>query len=195
MGGTRGQAVGNIVEHRLHDAGHARHHVHVADGKARRGGDRVVDQRGAARHGGHALACGIELAGRIGSLHARPGLGVRFPWNAEGLSHAFASDVVVGRADAARGEDVIVGRADLVDGGDDHLGLVRDNADFLQTKAPFGAALRDVVDVFVDGAAREDLVADDDQTDLRIGVAHEGPKGNHGAGGRAVCRRAASDSP
>src|SRR6185437_16257917 len=117
-GWAGGEQRGDVVEHRAHDGRHARHDVHVADGEAGCGGDRVVDQRGTAWHGGHALPCRVELTGRIGTLHPGPGFRVRFPRYAEGLRDALTGDVVVRRTDAAGGEDVIVHGAELVDRGD-----------------------------------------------------------------------------
>ncbi len=48
----------------LHDARHAGHDMDIADGEAGRDRDGVVDQRGAARQGRHALAGRVEVAGR-----------------------------------------------------------------------------------------------------------------------------------
>ena len=64
------------------------------------------------------------------------------------------------RADAAGGEQIVVARAQLVDRGDDRGLVVGDDAHLLQANADARKMRRDVVDVAVAGAAREDLVAD-----------------------------------
>ncbi len=82
--------------------------------------------------------------------------------NAERLGDAVGGDVVVGRADAAGGEHVGVAAAQRVQRGDDlgssSSGTTRTS---LQVDADIGQVFGDVADVLVLGAARQDLVADD----------------------------------
>ena len=67
----------------------------------------------------------------------------------------------MGRADAAGGEHVVVARAQRVERGDDLVLDVGDDARLAQIDAEFGEILGDIADVAVLGAARQDLVADD----------------------------------
>ena len=160
---TAGQPRRESVEHRLHDARHPRHHMHVADGKAGRRRDGIVDQRGAARHGRHALAGGIELTRPVAAFHARPGFRVRLPRHAERGGDAFAGDVVMGRADAAGREHVIEARPHLVDGADDGFRDIGDHPHLAQRHADLTKPGGDEADIGVLGAAGENLVADHQQ--------------------------------
>ena len=83
----------NIVEHRLEDCRHARHHMDVADPEARRDGNRIVDVLGAARHARHALA-------RVGELHLALGIvrgeqGSAFASYSHGTPNALATESAV----------------------------------------------------------------------------------------------------
>ena len=80
------------------------------------------------------------------------------------LGDAIGGDVVVGRADAAGGEEIGVAAAQGVDRGDDLLLHVRHDADLAQVDADPGQVLGDVADILVLGAAREDLIADDEKS-------------------------------
>ncbi len=81
--------------------------------------------------------------------------------HAEGLGDAVGGDVVVGGADAAGGEDIVVAGAQVIDGGDDLLGDVAHHASFAEVDPVRPHELGDGVEVHVLGAARENLVADD----------------------------------
>ena len=80
------------------------------------------------------------------------------------LGDAIRRDVVVGRADAAGGEEIGVAAAQGVDRRDDLLLHVRHDADLAQIDADPGQVLGDVADILVLGAAREDLIADDEKS-------------------------------
>ena len=86
---------------------------------------------------------------------------MRLPGHPEGGGDALAGDVVVGRADAAGGEHQVEAGAALVHGLDDGAGDVGDDADLADRQAEGAQALGEETDVGVLGAAREDLVADD----------------------------------
>src|SRR3546814_20149552 len=76
-------------------------------------------------------------------------------------SDVCSSDLVVmGRADAARGEDVIVGGAQGVDRGDDGGLDIGHHTHLAQTDAEFGQPAGQEIRIGVTGAARENLVAD-----------------------------------
>ncbi len=104
--------------------------------------------------------------------------------DAERLGDAVGGDVVMGRADAAGGEHVSVARAQRVERRDDLRLLVGDDADFLEIDADIGEVFGDIADVLVLGAARQDLVADDEDrggddagvavcgTGIGLGVGH-----------------------
>ena len=160
------------LEHRLHDARHAGHHIHVADLEPRRDRQRVVDQRRAARHRRHALPRGIEIARPVAAVHARPGHRMRLPRHAERGGDAFAGDVVMRRADAAGGEHVVEFRPHFVDRVDDRLRHVGDHPHLAQRYSQLAQSGGQELDVGVLRAAREHLVADHQQTGGGIGRGH-----------------------
>ena len=69
----------------------------------------------------------------------------------------------MGGADAAGGEDVVVARAQGVERGDDFRLFVGDDTHFLEVDADIGQIFGDVADVLILGAARQNLVANDQQ--------------------------------
>jgi len=83
--------------------------------------------------------------------------------DAKGGRDRIHGDVVVRRSDAARREDIVVERPQRVDGDHDRLLLIRDDADLGEADALLVQPARDLGDVLVLGAPREDLVADNDQ--------------------------------
>ena len=96
-------------------------------------------------------------------LEDRARLGMDDHRHAERRGDRVDGDVVVGRADAAGGEQIIVRGAQRVDRLGDPLLDVGHHAHFGQPDALDVQPARDLGDVLVLGAAREDLVADHDQ--------------------------------
>ena len=112
----------------------------------------------------HAHARLVQLAAGLGMRSFRIATASRMM--SIGTPNALAThvggDVVMGRADAAGGEDIGVARAQRIDRRDDRLLVVGDHPHFLQVDADGGEIVGDVADILVLGAARQDLVADDE---------------------------------
>jgi hypothetical protein len=93
--------------------------------------------------------------------HGGDGLGVDHDTHAEGLGDCVGGDVVMGGPDAARSEDISEPRAELVHRGDD-LGLqIGHDPHLAQGDANSRQIAGDVENIFVLGAPRQDLLADD----------------------------------
>ena len=134
--------------------------IHVADAKARRLGDRIVDELGARRDARHAPARRREIARLVALHHHREGARVFADRDAEGLGDGVGGDVVMGRPDAAGREDVVVARAQRVQRRDDLLLDIRNDARLADFDADLREIFGDIADVAVLGAAGEDFVAD-----------------------------------
>ena len=113
--------------------------------------------------------------------------------HAEGLGDGIRRDVVVGRADAARGEDVVVAGAERVERGDDVVLDVGDDPDLAEIDADIGQVLGDIADVLVLGPAGENLVADH-QDRRRDDLSRAFARLGHGFPG-SPCFRAAAGRP
>jgi len=89
----------HLIEHRLHDRGHARHHDYIADPEARRPRHLVEDEFRALGNARHAQAYLVHLG--AGRLHPFVQDGERariaVDRHTERLRHAVGSDVTVGR--------------------------------------------------------------------------------------------------
>ena len=164
----------DLVEHGLHDRGHAGHDDHVADPEAGRLRDRVLDEVRALRDAGHAQPRLVQVLRPVALAQDGDRPRVEADRDPEGLGDAVRRDVVVGRADAAGGEQIGVALAQGVDRGDD-LGLdVRHDPDLPQVDPDTGQVLGDVADVLVLGAPGQDLVADDEEGGGDGGGGHAG---------------------
>ncbi len=134
----------------------------------------------AANAGGARIAVGDQFRPRRHACHAQPGLvdpaacvvvvlkdlpgdRVDFDFDAQRLGDRIHGDIVVGRTDPAGGEQVIVAGAQGVDRLDDRGGLIADDADFPQPNALHAEPAGDLGNILVMGAARQDLVANDNQ--------------------------------
>src|SRR5579859_5081338 len=179
----------HAVEHRLHDARHARHHIDVSDMKSRRLADRVVDQVRALGDVGHPEPRLVEVL-RL-DLFQKPfdRAGIALEFDAKGLGDTFGGDVVMGRADAAGGEDVTILGAQGVDGIDDGGLVVGHHAHFLHAHADLAEAGGDILDIDVLGAARQDFVTDH-QYRRRDVFAHASPPRDGLTASRATAQRA-----
>jgi hypothetical protein len=174
-----GQVGQHRGHHRLEYLGHAGHHMHVADGKAGRGGHRVVDQLRAVGDARHALArivegqaCAVVMRGqqrhRIGAVPDR---------HAKGRGDRVGGDVVMRGADPAAGEDMRMRGAQPIQRGHDLGVIVGHHAHLAQRRCRGGSVRLPDVHVAVARAARQDLVADDKHggAGLGGGVGHVGP--------------------
>ncbi len=103
----------------------------------------------------------LEAARHVVGRHHRQRPRIEVDRHIESLGDRIGSDVIVGRTDATGGEQVVVTVAQHIDGGDDFHLVVGDNASLLELDAEPGKMLGKEADVLVLGAAREDLVADD----------------------------------
>jgi hypothetical protein len=135
--------------------------MHIAHGKTGRDAAAIVDQRGPFGHRRHALAGGVEAAGRIMRRHARPDDRVRHPGHPEGRGDIFAGDIVMRRPDTAGGENLIVAGTNLVDRADDGFRDIGNDPHFAYRNADIAQALRQKADIRVLRAAGQHLVADD----------------------------------
>ncbi len=84
--------------------------------------------------------------------------------------HRLGRQIVMRRADAARGEDIGIARAQRIQRRDDLFDVVGDDADFAEIDAAIRQIVGDEADVLVLGAAGQNLVADDEK------------RGGHGVG-------------
>jgi hypothetical protein len=76
------------------------------------------------------------------------------------LGHAVSGYVVIGRPNAASGEDIGVAMPERIDRVNDRRLFVADYPHFQEIHAERGQIFRDITDILVLGAARQDLVAD-----------------------------------
>ena len=191
----------DTVEHRLEHRRHAGHHMDIADNKAGRDRDRVVDMGRAFRHARHALARGGELDAATGievaeEFHRRR---IVVAGQAEGLGDGVGGDVVMGRADAAGGEDIGVAGPQRVDRLDDRRLVVADDADLLQVDADGGDDGGEMTGILLADTAGQDLVANDQRGGgndrkilciARLGGHAEAPDDQPVLGGReAIVKR------
>lgn len=113
-------------------------------------------------HAGHALARFGEfhLAHTVHVTQYPQSLGIVLAGQAESHGYCISGDVVMGRADAAGGEDIIIAGAQRIQRFDDCMLLVGDDAHFLQVYSGHGEHIREVPDILVLGASRQQFVAD-----------------------------------
>ena len=155
----------HAVEHGLHDLGHAGEDEDVLDANAGRARNRVLDQAGVLGRVGHRepRLVDLEAAARVRRQQDLDGLRVADKFLAERLGDRRGGDVVVGRADAARREDVVEGGTARIDGRDDGVLIVGNDAHLFQPDAELVQTAAEKGQIGVLRAARENLVADDDQ--------------------------------
>ena len=123
-----------------------------------------VDELGALGRMRHPLPRLIEFPRPVGGRHSPESFGMDRPFHPKGLRDAFGGDVVVRRPDPAGGEDIGEFSAHLVDRRDDRLRDVRDDPRLAQPDADLVQPRGDIGKVRVLRPAREDLVADDEDT-------------------------------
>jgi len=160
-GGAGGQRRRDVVEHRPHDGRNAGHDEHIADLEAGGGGDRVVDERGALGHARHAQPPRRHLARAVMRLQQRDDGLVQNHGQAKRFGDRIRGDVVMSRADPAGGEDIAVAGGQRPHRVDDLRFDVAHHPRLGQPDAERGQLHRDMVQIHVLGAAREDFVADD----------------------------------
>ena len=155
----------DVVEHHLHDLGHARDHDDVLHSEARRDRDRVADQRRPVRDARHAQPRGRRLELALGEerMQQRERALVVTDADPQRLSNSIRRDVVMRGSDAAGGEEIGVAHAQLVHGPDDRVLLVGYDAHFLEADADARHVPGDVVDIPVGRTSGKDLVADHQQ--------------------------------
>src|SRR5208337_1665990 len=83
--------------------------------------------------------------------------------NPERLSDAVGGDVIMGRSDTASREDIGIAVPERIDRIDDRPLLVADHPHFPEIDPERGQIFRDIADVLVLGAARQDFVANHQQ--------------------------------
>lgn len=178
----------DIVEHGLKNLRHARHDIDIADDEAGSDGNGVGDMSSTFRHTRHALASlgEFHLTDAIHVAQEAQRLGIVFAGQAECRRDRVRGDVVMGRADAARGKDIIITAAQRVQRLDNRFLLVGDDADFLEVNAGHGEHIREVADILVLGAAGRQFVADGEH-----GGSHDGGGGGgigHGCTRHLFCQ-------
>jgi hypothetical protein len=82
--------------------------------------------------------------------------------------------VVRGGADAAGAEDHVARGQGALQGGGDALGIVAEVLGPGQLQSALAEQLQDLGEMLVDAAAREDLVADDDESECHESVCPKG---------------------
>ena len=156
------KALQEPVEHGAKHFRHPGHHMHIAQRKARRGGNRIVDQHRAFGDAGHALARLVELDPHPFIARRQQGARVfshRDP-RAKGRADRIGGDVVMGRADPAGGEYMAVAPGQRAHRLADRRRVIADHAHFAQVDPRLREPAGEVMGIAVAGAPREDLVAD-----------------------------------
>ena len=147
-------------DHRLKHRGHTGHHVDIADGETGCNRYRVVDQCRAVRDTRHALTRVVELASRLGVMRGQQVIGVLadadggFERGGDGLGR----DVVMGRANPARGEHVVIGRAQGIDRPDDRIRVIGHHPRLGQGDPVFGQFPRQIVHVRIPCPTGQDFI-------------------------------------
>src|SRR6266567_7529044 len=158
------EAIFQLLEDSLHDAGHTWQDEEVADLKPRRTRDRVRQQHRTLRDHRHAQPRLVQVARRVMGFEQALGLRVHDQQNPEGVGDTLGGDVVMGRTDPTRRKDIVEDTSDLVHGGYDHIGVIRYYPRLTQPYTDLVEPLGEIRQVGVLGAARQDLVADDQDT-------------------------------
>ena len=158
--GTTRQSGGDGVQHGPHHSRHPRHYIDIADVKAGRDRSDVLDQRRAMGNARHALAHIVEFAGLVTRFQRGIGLGVVTDADIKSACHGIGGDVVMGGADAARGEDQVIAAAQGIQPRDDFRLDIGHNPDFLEVNAQRAKKSGDMAGIAVLGAAGEDFVPD-----------------------------------
>ena len=136
----------------------------MLDPDARRARGRVGDQLGTLGHARHPQPrLGQPARGRDNIRQDRARLRIDDYWHAERRGDRIDGDVVVCRADPAGREQIIVPRAKRVHRVGDALDNVRDDPHLGEPDALIVEPGRDLRDILVLCAARQDLVADHHQ--------------------------------
>ena len=138
--------------------------MHVLHRKARRGGNRIVDQDrpfGNARHA-HPRLVELKPAAVVMPRQKIARVVADMKRKAEGGGNRIGGDVVMGRPDPARGEDVVIARPKRVQRSHDGILHVRHDPRLFQVDTLGRKLPRKVMHVRVAGAARKDLVPDDE---------------------------------
>ena len=91
---------------------------------------------------------------------------------AQGLGYCIDGDIIVRGPDPAGGEQVIVADAQRVDRFDNRGGIVGHHAHFSQADALHPQPRGNLRDILVLRAARQDLVADNEQGGFPDAVVH-----------------------
>ena len=151
----------DTIEHGLHDHRDTGHDDHIGDAKTRNLVDRIGHQIAALRHARHAPARGVEILRLDACQHGLDDALVFIKLDPEGLRHRIGGDVIMRRADAARGEDIGVADTQRIQRRDNVLHDIGHDAHFAQVDTDIGHVIGDVADVLVLGPSRQDLVADD----------------------------------
>ncbi len=157
---TGAQAGPDIFQHAAHDLGHAGQDKDIADGKARRTLNRVLDQIATNGHPGHATAGGIELNAPAGAHH---GDNVRMldQLDPEGGGDGIGGNVIMGGAYTAGGDHIVVAGAQGIEGCDNVFHDIGDGARLSKVDPVDAQIAGNVAQVGILGAARQNLIADD----------------------------------
>ena len=152
----------NILHHGLHDFRHTRHHMHIANAKPGRGRYRIINQARALGNTRHAGArCvklnALRLVMRFQKLRRQR---VHFQLHAKRRRNAIGGDVVMRRANAARGEDIGVFLAQRIHRADNFRPFVGHNTHFFHINADIAQRIADKSEVFVLRAPRQHFIAD-----------------------------------
>ena len=169
-------AMRDIRQHAAHDGRHARHHEHIAELEAGRRRHGVEDQArpvGDARHA-HAALVDLLATRLVPGPQDGHRIGPHIDAAPESRRYGIRRDVVMRRADPARGEDVVVPRPQLVQCRNDGFVHVRHDAAFAHLDAERSEKLGDGPQVRILRPSRQDLVADEE--DCRRHDLGHGPR-------------------
>ena len=108
--------------------------MHILQGETGGGRNRVFDQLGPVRDAGHAQPCFVQLyAGAfIMGFQQRAGIIAHINRGAESGGNSIGGDVVMRRADPARGEHMVVMFRQILYGSNDRTGIIGHHAHLFQ---------------------------------------------------------------
>ena len=136
--------------------------MHIAQTETGGRADRIVNQRRAIRDAGHAQAGLVQLGSGpvIMRLQNGTGIGTHVNWHVECGGHAIGGNVIMRRANPARGEHLIMPSAQRPHRRNDRIPVIRHNAHFGQIDPDFGQLARQMIHVGIAGAPGQNLIAD-----------------------------------
>ena len=156
---------GQCIEHPGRNVRHASHDEDIAMPDARRARHAIGNELGTIGYTRHAQArFGDPATGLIITVQRGARFGMNDNTDPEGRSNGINRDIVMRRPDAASREEIIVARAQDVDRLDNGLLHIWHDAHFGQPYALDVQPERDLRNILVLRAPRENFIANDDKS-------------------------------